>query len=437
MSVARNSVLAFLPHVVGVAAGLASSIVTARYLGASGRGVLGLTLMTLGVLLLVSDAGISASITYLVSAGRLDRRQALRLCLGAAAGLGALAWLVAAALWPVMSGNALGGVSVAQYAAALAALPAMLFVAFWIRLSMALGEFTPPLRLHASLSIGSLALAVLTLPIARQGVFEFLAALAVMHWTAAAVTAAGAIRRHGAPRPLPAGILRAAFSYGSRAYLGALVSYATLRVDAFVLNAYSNSASVGRYDLAMTFAEKLWLIDSSIGQAALPEVVARESDRAADLVASANRAVVALTVTAGGLLFAIAPFLVNLLYGAEFHASAAAIRILVPGVVAYASGRTLLHYHQGHLARPGTVSIVMGISALIAVTLYFILIPRYGITGAAAASSIAYASVFVMAATLFVRETGLSLRETFVPGPRDVAALTERFGRSKRQKAEE
>ena len=429
MSVVRNSVLAFLPHVAGLVAGLLSSIITARYLGASGRGVLTLVLMALGVLLLVSDGGVSASVTYLVSAGRLDRRQALRLCIGASACLGAIGLGLAALAWLVLSTSAFAGVSLAQYIAALIALPAMLFTTFWSRLSMAKGEFAPVLRLQSSVSAGGLLLTFIVLLIANRGVFELVAALSVMHWIAATWLYLSEHHSHGAPAPLPAGTLSETLSYGSRSYLGSLVSYATLRIDAFVLNTYWGSAAVGRYTIAVTLTEKLWLVDSSVGQAAMPEVISRGSERAAGLVATANRAVVALTLAGGAVLFFAAPLMIRLLYGAEYGAAAAAVRILIPGAIAYASGRTLLHYHQGHLARPGTVSAVMGVSALIGIGLYFVLIPKWGINGAAMASSIAYLSVLVMAAVLFLRETGLSIREAFVPGRKDFLALRDRLGR--------
>lgn len=433
MSVLRNSVLAFLPHVAGLFFGLLTSIVTARYLGASGRGVLTLVLMALGVLLLVADGGVSASITYLVSANRLNRRQALRLCLGASICLGLVSWGLAALAWQPLATRALDGVSLPQYAAAIAALPAMLFATFWSRLSMAQGDFTAVLRLQSLLSAGGLVLALAVLPLAELGVFELVLCLSLMHWIAAAALLIGERGSHHMPGGLPDGVLREMASYSTRSYLGSLVSYATLRIDAFVLNAYWGSAAVGRYTIAVTLTEKLWLVDSSVGQAALPEVVSREHEQAARLVAAANRAVIALTGAGGLLLFVAAPTIIEVLYGVEYSPAVGAIRILIPGAVAYASGRTLLHYHQGHLARPGVVSLVMGVSAVIGIGLYFLLIPDWGIYGAAGASSISYLSVFVMASLLFTRETGLSVRETYIPSRNDLAALKGRFAARRRE----
>lgn len=429
MSVARNSALALAPQVVGIAAALGTSVVTARYLGASGRGVLSLVLMALAVTQVLSDGGVSPAVTYSVSARHISRNQGLALCIGAAVALGAAGWTIAVAAWPLLAHTAFRGVPLGLYVAALASLPPLLFAGFWTRMSMAVGEFVPPLRLQTSLSLGGLILAFAVLPIARLGVFDFVVSLSVMQWLLAALLLAIEIRRNGRPRRLPRGALREALAFGIRSYPGAIVNWAVLRVDTLILNAYSTSAAVGRYTMAVALTEKLWLVDSSVGQAALPEVISRERARAANLVAASNRMVVLLTLSSGAVLFVAAPWLVNLLYGMEFHAAATVVRILIPGVIASASGRTLLHYHQGHLARPGVVSTVMGISAFIGIVLYFVLIPRYGLNGAAIASSIAYATVLLMAATLFLRETGLGLQETFLPGRRDLAAIVGRLHR--------
>lgn len=427
MSVARNSALALVPQVIGIAAAVGTSVVTARYLGASGRGVLSLALMALAVMQVFADGGVSSAITYSISASRTTRNEGLRLCLGGAASLGALGWLAAAALWPLLGDTAFRGVPVSLYAMALAALPAVLFAGFWTRMSMAAGEFVPPVRLQSSVSLGGLVLAVVILPLARLDVFALVTAITMMHWVLAVSLLVAEVRRSGRPKRPDRGTLREVLAFGLRSYPGAIVNWAVLRVDTLVLNAYSTSAAVGRYTMAVALTEKLWLVDSSVGQAALPEVISRDRERAARLVAASNRMVILLTSAAGALLFIAAPWLIDLLYGPEFHAAATVVRILVPGVIASASGRTLLQYHQGHLARPGTVSGVLGTSAFIGVVLYFVLIPRYGLNGAATASSIAYSTVLLIAATLFLREAGLSLRETFVPGRADVESLTTRI----------
>jgi hypothetical protein len=67
----------------------------------------------------------------------------------------------------------------------------------------------------------------------------------------------------------------------------------------------------------------------------------------------------------------------------------------------------------------------MGAAAVTAVALYLILIPAYGMNGAALASTITYVGIFAASLVLFVRASGVGVRETLVPDRTDF----ERYGR--------
>jgi O-antigen/teichoic acid export membrane protein len=420
MSITRNSVLAFVPQATNIFVGIATSIITARYLGPSGRGVLSLALLAVGVMLLVADLGVSSSVTYFVSKGRMEEKQAIGFSVAAALMLGLLGLAAAALLWPLLESSAMKGVTIQEFLVALAAGPPMLFAQFWMRMSMAKGRFVPVMRYQIAVSVGTLVIVVAVLLGAGLDVLQLLAAISLMHVVLSTILLATDARRHGITFRISRDLLKDIASYGMRTYVGGLVNYAVLRIDAFILNAYTNTTQVGQYTIAVTLTEKLWLVDSSVGHATMPEVVSRERDDAARVVAAANRNVILITVVVGLALFLLAPLVIGLLYGEDYLPAVAPLRILVPGVIAYASGRTLLQYHQGQLARPGIASAVLGVAAIVGVGLYLLLIPAYGMTGAALASTITYTLVFVVALTLFTRASGVGLAETLVPRGEDV-----------------
>lgn len=426
MSITRNSILAFLPHAVGIVVGLATSVITARYLGPSGRGVLSLSLMTLGVMTLVADAGTMSSVTYFVSKKRLSGSQGLAFCLYASVVLGVAAIGLGLLVWPLVDDSILSGVSRAVFLATLAAIPPMLFGSLWMRLMMALDRFSRAITYPIAASVGTLVVTVAVLLVAGLDVFELVLATSAMHLLLSSGLFAATAKRAGFGARLPKGVLREIASYGARTYVGGLVNYAVLRIDAFILNAYSGNADVGRYTMAVTVSEKVWLIDSSVGHATMPEVVARERTEAARMLAATNRSIILLVGIAGAALFILAPQVIGLLYGEDFLPAASALRLLVPGVIAYASGRILLQYYSGQLGRPGVGSAVSAASAVLAIALYLWLIPPYGMAGAAIASSITYVMVFVTSVALFRHATGVSLRDTLVPTVDDARSLLTR-----------
>jgi O-antigen/teichoic acid export membrane protein len=75
--------------------------------------------------------------------------------------------------------------------------------------------------------------------------------------------------------------------------------------------------------------------------------------------------------------------------------------------------------------RPGTVSLLMGGGALLNLALNLILIPRYGIVGAAAASSIAYLSVTLALLAMYCRLSGVALWQTLIILPSDLLPMRQ------------
>src|SRR3546814_12451065 len=88
----------------------------------------------------------------------------------------------------------------------------------------------------------------------------------------------------------------------------------------------------------------------------------------------------------------IGEWLIVTLFGAAYQPAYPALLALLPGLfgLCYAS---ILRLDLLGKNRPGTVSLLMGVGALLNLTLNLILIPRFGIVGDAAASSSAYMAV--------------------------------------------
>lgn len=432
MSIMRNSVFAFAPQALAVFTGIASSVVTARYLGPEGRGALSIVLLALVVLTMIGDLGLGHAVTYFVSKGRLSAPRALAFCVYAALIAGLAVSVIALLAWPTIAANVLQGVALPTFRVALLAVPAMLFVNLWIRMEMALQRFSATMLFQSAHTVGLLAVTVLVLLIAHGDVHELVVAMAAVWIVTALSMAIGSASRHGFDPRVPGDVLAEIRSYAMRAYPGGLVSYSTLRFDLFVLNAYSGNAAVGQYSMAVTLTEKLWLIDSSVGQATMPEVISRTPREAAELTAATCRTVVLVTGVLGGLLGLLAPAIIGLLYGEAFLPAATPLQILIPGAVLFAASRILGQYQSGQLGRPGLMSTVSLIVAVVSLALYFALVPPYGYIGAAVGSVIAYSLGFVINALLFRKFTGIGVGRVLVPTGEEVRRVMGMLGAIRR-----
>jgi Na+-driven multidrug efflux pump len=94
--------------------------------------------------------------------------------------------------------------------------------------------------------------------------------------------------------------------------------------------------------------------------------------------------------------------------------------------IALAIGSTLRGY-----GRPGLASILAGLSMVVTIGLDLILIPDYGVTGAAVASAVAYALYGASSVVALARVAGLSPAALIVPTRTDIG----RYPRAARRAA--
>jgi O-antigen/teichoic acid export membrane protein len=111
----------------------------------------------------------------------------------------------------------------------------------------------------------------------------------------------------------------------------------------------------------------------------------------------AYTAVVAVAVGIG------APYAFAPLLGESFAAAGTPLRLLLPGIVLYAPVTTLVVYLSVRRGKPRLSLIVSVVGLLATLVAALVLIPRYGASGAAAASAVGYAFGAALAWYLFVR----------------------------------
>jgi O-antigen/teichoic acid export membrane protein len=194
-------------------------------------------------------------------------------------------------------------------------------------------------------------------------------------------------------------LMRLAFTMGA-VHVVALISY---RIELFVLERYDGLDAVGIYSIAIQAAEDIWLIPAAVANAVTAPAVHETESAAVRLVGRA--ALRGLLITAGAAV-ALAVggwFAIPLVLGDEFKDSTEALLLLLPGAVAYAPVAVLVVYLSIRRGRP-RLSLAVAVAAMV-FTLgpAFVLIPEYGINGAAVASSIGYVAGALLALVFFLR----------------------------------
>ena len=391
--------------------GLVTSIVTARFLGQSGRGDYFFMVTLAALIVQFANLGLPSSNTYFAARDPERTPQlvanAIWISLGVGGGLGAGIALFAHAAGMLQDTPA----SYLWLAAALA--PPTLFYLLVTVILVGRGQ----IRSFNALELG---VRVVLLPLfIAAGVLGASASgfvgISVVVWLLGGVAAVALVGRYARISLKPSlELLVVGFRYATKAYLITLLAFVALRGNIFLLRREFGPADLGLYSIAMQVADVLILLPQAVAMILLPHLV-RETEarwertvRAVLWVAGVMLVVCAVTAVAAGPV-------IRLLYGDEFELSTRVLQIMLPSVFSLAVAGVLSQY----LAAIGIPRPLLGVwsgGAALVLALSVALIPDHGAAGAAAALSIGNTIILVAIAA-----TAYFYRDATPRGPRALA----------------
>ncbi len=189
--------------------------------------------------------------------------------------------------------------------------------------------------------------------------------------------------------------------------ISAVAYFLLLRLDQGLLEHFRGAAEVGIYSLAVYMGEMLWLLPGALTPILVHTSATSEVDPDRDQ--TALRAVqlgVLITFAVAVPLYLLAEPLLSFLAGGQYHASGAALKALLPGIVVFAPGAVLAGDFIGR-GKPHWNTQASAVTVVINIGVALWLIPRYGAVGAAYASSIAYFFGSTIMVLRFWQATGL------------------------------
>jgi len=151
--------------------------------------------------------------------------------------------------------------------------------------------------------------------------------------------------------------------------------------------------------------EWLWLIPGVLGVSLMQRVATGSEEDVNRIVGPINRLTSAILVLGTLVLALVGSGLIPLLYGEAFSTSYLPLLLLLPGIWALGLWKNFMN-DLSVRGYPITKSYTSGVAVLLTVVLDIFLIPRWGIIGAAIASSIAYMTTWVITLRLYCRITG-------------------------------
>ena len=410
----------FVLRILNIGCAMGLGILTARLLGPAGKGLYALPSVEAG-LIVSGFAGLSGAMSYFMlhrETGPAIVRPAL-LASAAFVFAGALAivpialfagqrWAVVPAIVSLPSGAAIALVT--GYAIGVKR------VRYATTLSVALTVITFALMAAGLFLVGRTVPVAVAVWIAANSLVGLIAIVAML-WHARSLKGSD----------VPGTIEFARFSL--KVGLVQLVSLLNYRADLYLVAIMTSPAALGIYTVAVSAAESLLVPTQVAALVTSPHIGSLDRNAAALLAARCVRNNVLVAFIVCGAIFFCSPFIVHLLYGAAFAAVVPALRVLLVGVFALSLGSPMSSYFTLKLGRPEVALWLAAGAAAVCIAITLVLLPRLGIVGAAAGSSVAYIAGQGVAIWYFSRSARVPWRTVLVPTREDLGVYAAFCGR--------
>jgi O-antigen/teichoic acid export membrane protein len=392
-----------ITQVIGLFLSIITTAVIARWLGPEGKGMITLALLIPGMLSIFLGGGINVANVFFAGSRKLDvsvlTESSVKFAFfSTVLGLMVVSVLIVTGWLRVL----VPGISQWIIMLAMIGLPSGLLCSHLSAILQGFREIITINIINLIQSILTLALTILLIIVLKLGLLGALLSY-IGPGIVSLLIFAVILRRKGGefyPRWNPS-IMRSLLSFGLKGYLGNVFQFFNYRLDAYFVNYFIGTGGVGIYSVSVGLAELLWHFPNAVGFVIFPKAAATKPE--VMNVFTPRIFFITLGVTALGaigLVFLGKP-LIQFIYSLAFVSAYIPMVALLPGVILLGAAKVLTNEIAGR-GYPHYNSVNAGLTFILTVILDLILIPHYGVLGAALASSIAYAAVFCMAVGFYV-----------------------------------
>jgi O-antigen/teichoic acid export membrane protein len=366
-----------------VVATLVTTMITARYLGPSGRGILVAAMSWVIAFATLGNLSLSQVIVY-VATGKA-KEEWLPSSVGSLglilAGTTILGVIVATGIYFFSEGRAFQHIAPRTIVLAFLAFPLMILVEYGNGLLMSLG------RLHVlnlAQTIGATAAIILTFlavgPL-RWSIDGAVSAFVIAQLIIASI-AWWDIVHHAGSVTSSGERVRELLSGAVRLHMNAVGTYLFTQANVLILNYFRSPSETAWFQLATQLAAGIQIVPLAVSMVAYSLVAKHGPDAAWPQQRKLLLEVLGVVMVLGVIAYFVAPYFVPLLFGASFAQSVPVFRILLYAVVGMTMSVVMASQWiaRGLFVQAAAITLFVG-AATVAGN-YFV-VPRYGMTGAA------------------------------------------------------
>jgi O-antigen/teichoic acid export membrane protein len=379
----------------------AANVIITRTIGAEGRGLYALVNNSVILVMMVASIGVGEAVAYFVARAPDLRRETagnglLVVCAGSAV------VVAAGAVLRAELARLLGGIPPAAVTVILLCVLPAGFARVFRAMLQGLRQFGAYNLCVVGRPLAILAYSALILLGLGKGMSYVPLMMLLVVLTECGINVVLALRRLRPLLRVSGERIRSILSYGLRANVTVLLHFVYLRIGIFLLGYLMSRRDVGIFSISASLAEIQIYIPLAVGWVWMPKVATQPL---AESVSGTKRLVVRVLPLLAGTSALLAVFgrpLLSRVFGSEFTASYIPMLILLPGAVLLGIVLILSGFFDGS-GKPHLSAVLSVCAFSIIVVTDILLIPIWGINGAALGSSLGYLGAFLVGVVLFVK----------------------------------
>lgn len=224
------------------------------------------------------------------------------------------------------------------------------------------------------------------------------------------------------------------FKYGFFNQLDIFAQVLSFRFSYYILGYYATNASIGIYSIGVSIIEAIWLISRSISMVQNARIInSRDIKYSTDITIKMLKLSSALVLVATIILMLFPPEFYSYIFGDEFGEVRNVIISLSPGIIFFNASFLISGFFSGvGLHYINSIASIVGL--FVTVIGAFIIIPHWGMMGAGITASCSYASTTLTKMVWFSKKTNTSI-SAYIISKSDIAFMkNETIGLLKKKK---
>ncbi|OGZ17779.1 MAG: hypothetical protein A2V72_01925 [Candidatus Nealsonbacteria bacterium RBG_13_37_56] len=405
----RNTLITFITKCLYLLTGVGITVFIARTLGVEGKGIYSLAVLLPTLLVVFANLGIGSASVYFTAKNKYPIKEIISSNIILSGIVSLFVLMLGLIIVFFFSDLFFPGVSQKYLLLSLVLFPFQIFINYLVNVLLGLHRVKKYNLINlASIFIFFLLLLLLSqygliTVIISQILGLFFSCLLLFFW----------LRKEagGLVFKINKSYLKDAFSYGFKTYLGNIFSFSFLRIDVFLINIFIFPLAVGLYSASVSIAESIWLISQSASTVLFPKITSeKDNQKIKNFTPLVCRNILFITFLMAVLLFFSAKWVVVTLFGTDFLGSVLPLQILLIGSIAISVSRILAFDFYGR-GMPILSSYTNFFAIIVNVLLNIFWIPKYGIAGAAWATSVSYSFAFLVNLVSYLRISGNKIGE--------------------------